>query len=212
VVLHDRKLPGSKENIDHVAVGPPGVFVVETKNWNAGRVMISSGGLTYRGRAMDREIEQAKRQMAAVERVLGTARMALRREIELVLCIHGTTVERRHLWTKPLVRGVTICSGRQLARTLTHKRLAVLDTATVNELGLHLDTNLRPKIEPLPSMRREAPPAFAVANRRATVESRPAVCPCSGTIVERRRKSDNAPFWGCSHFPRCRNTWPVETP
>ena len=29
VVLHDRRIPGSRANIDHIAIGPPGVFVIE---------------------------------------------------------------------------------------------------------------------------------------------------------------------------------------
>jgi hypothetical protein len=33
-VLHDRKLPGSKRNIDHIVVVPAGVFVVDAKNIN----------------------------------------------------------------------------------------------------------------------------------------------------------------------------------
>lgn len=31
-VIHDRRMPRSKANIDHIVIGPPGVFVVETKN------------------------------------------------------------------------------------------------------------------------------------------------------------------------------------
>jgi hypothetical protein len=30
-VLHDRGVPGSKANIDHVAIGPAGVFVIDAK-------------------------------------------------------------------------------------------------------------------------------------------------------------------------------------
>lgn len=41
VVLHDRRIPGSRANIDHIVIGPPGVFVVETKRY--------SGKLTVRG-------------------------------------------------------------------------------------------------------------------------------------------------------------------
>lgn len=33
VVLHDRKIPGSRANIDHIAFGPGGVFVIETKKY-----------------------------------------------------------------------------------------------------------------------------------------------------------------------------------
>jgi hypothetical protein len=36
-VLHDRRIPGSKANIDHLVVAPSGVFVIDAKNYK-GRV------------------------------------------------------------------------------------------------------------------------------------------------------------------------------
>lgn len=33
LVLHDRRIPGSRANIDHMAVGPSGVFVVDAKRY-----------------------------------------------------------------------------------------------------------------------------------------------------------------------------------
>jgi hypothetical protein len=39
IVLHDRKVPGYGGNLDHVAVGPTGVWAIETKNL-AGKVVI----------------------------------------------------------------------------------------------------------------------------------------------------------------------------
>jgi hypothetical protein len=48
-VLHDRRWPGRKvANIDHVVVGPPGVFVVDSKNWS-GRITIRDGVLRQNG-------------------------------------------------------------------------------------------------------------------------------------------------------------------
>jgi hypothetical protein len=35
-VLHDRKIPGARSaNIDHIVIGPPGIYVVETKSYRA---------------------------------------------------------------------------------------------------------------------------------------------------------------------------------
>ncbi len=36
-VLHDRRIPGTRANIDHIVVSPAGVFVIDAKNYN-GRV------------------------------------------------------------------------------------------------------------------------------------------------------------------------------
>jgi hypothetical protein len=112
--------------------------------------------LTYAGRKKDKEIEQARNEAAAVERVLGSARMPLRRPVSPILCIHGTTVSRKGLFTKLSIQGVAICGARSLVRTLTHKRLDVLDAPTVAELAMHIDAGLRPA----------APPAAAPRPRR----------------------------------------------
>ncbi len=44
-VMHDRRIPGTKANIDHVAVGPPGVFVIDAKHYKGGPTLHASGGL-----------------------------------------------------------------------------------------------------------------------------------------------------------------------
>ena len=48
VSLHDLSIPGSKANADHLVIGPPGVFLIDTKVSN-GRVRTSDGTL-WRGR------------------------------------------------------------------------------------------------------------------------------------------------------------------
>lgn len=49
VVLHDRRIPGSRANIDHIAIGPTGVYAIESKSW-AGQVVIGRRSLTHNGR------------------------------------------------------------------------------------------------------------------------------------------------------------------
>jgi len=44
-VLHDRRIPGSKANIDHIAIGPRGVFVIDAKHYKGGPTLRTSGGL-----------------------------------------------------------------------------------------------------------------------------------------------------------------------
>jgi hypothetical protein len=44
-VLHDRRIPGSKANIDHIAIGPRGVFVIDAKHYKGGPTLHTSGGL-----------------------------------------------------------------------------------------------------------------------------------------------------------------------
>ena len=44
-VLHDRRIPRSKANIDHIAVGPSGVFVVDAKKYRGRPSLRVEGGL-----------------------------------------------------------------------------------------------------------------------------------------------------------------------
>lgn len=62
--LHDVPLRGYG-NIDHLVVGPGGVFTVETKN-AAGKVRIRAGQLKENGRRREEHIAQARRQVEAV--------------------------------------------------------------------------------------------------------------------------------------------------
>jgi hypothetical protein len=44
-VLHDRRIPGTKANIDHIAVGQRGVFVIDAKRYKGAPSLRASGGL-----------------------------------------------------------------------------------------------------------------------------------------------------------------------
>lgn len=44
-VLHDRRIPGSKGNIDHIVVTPAGVWVVDTKRYKGAPSLRVEGGL-----------------------------------------------------------------------------------------------------------------------------------------------------------------------
>jgi hypothetical protein len=44
-VLHDRRIPGSRANIDHLVVAPHGVFVIDAKNYNGRVERRDRGGL-----------------------------------------------------------------------------------------------------------------------------------------------------------------------
>lgn len=47
VALHDRRIPGTRANIDHIVIGPGGVFVVDAKRY-AGRIEVRNKGGLFR--------------------------------------------------------------------------------------------------------------------------------------------------------------------
>jgi hypothetical protein len=46
VVLHDLAMPGSPANVDHLVIGPSGVFVIDSKQWT-GNVDLGPDGLVW---------------------------------------------------------------------------------------------------------------------------------------------------------------------
>ena len=83
---------GGAGDIDHVVVGPAGVFVIETKNWS-GRVTVRGGEVLYDGHKPHRSpIEQVAAAGRAVERLLrerGQDDVTVRR----VVCFAGSEPE-----------------------------------------------------------------------------------------------------------------------
>lgn len=85
LLLHDLQRPGRRfATIDHIAVGPGGVVVVDTKDW-AGQVEVSAGTLCQNGVRRDRECELAAGSAASVTAWLEPGhRTAVRAVIALV--------------------------------------------------------------------------------------------------------------------------------
>jgi hypothetical protein len=83
VTLHDRRIPGSRANIDHIAITPWGVWVVDAKRYvNKRPGVISEGGflglgatdrLTVGGRKKDELVQGVLRQVEQVTEVVGDA-------------------------------------------------------------------------------------------------------------------------------------------
>lgn len=74
IVLHDRRIPGSRANIDHIAVAPSGVWVIDAKRYK-GKVAVSKplfgkAKLTIAGRDKTKLIDGLAKQVALVETVV----------------------------------------------------------------------------------------------------------------------------------------------
>jgi hypothetical protein len=71
-VLHDRRIPGSRANIDHLVVTSAGVFVIDPKNYK-GRVEQRGARLVVDGRDRTKLVEGMDRQSAAVRAALASS-------------------------------------------------------------------------------------------------------------------------------------------
>ena len=71
VVLHDVVVPGTLANIDHLVVGPPGVVVIDTRNFGGERVWVHEGKMSVGGESID-FLPRVRAEAAAVKDLLGS--------------------------------------------------------------------------------------------------------------------------------------------
>lgn len=113
VVLHDRQLPGSRANVDHLVVCPSGlVVVVDSKQWGRGRLVKSTGRSLRVGRVGGSKVIGAaaferRRVAETLARDLGPDAP----EVLAVLAIHGG---RLPAWRTPTVDGIPLLRARRV--------------------------------------------------------------------------------------------------
>jgi hypothetical protein len=109
-ILHDLALPSSRANLDHLAIGPGGVFVIDSKQYS-GRLQLDSSGRLWHGRyplapilrAVSFEADQAAQ-------VLPDPGVA----VVPIVAVHGAQVP----WSKVVVEGVPVVPARRLPSLL----------------------------------------------------------------------------------------------
>jgi Nuclease-related domain len=109
-VLHDLAIPGSRANLDHLVIGPGGVFVVDSKQYR-GRLQLDGSGQLWHGRyplapvlrAVDFEADQAAHVLVDPGVV-----------VVPIVAVHGAQVP----WGKVVMQGVPVVAARRLPSML----------------------------------------------------------------------------------------------
>jgi Nuclease-related domain len=142
LILHDRRVPGGHGNIDHLAIAPSGVFVIDAKNIK-GRVRVTSplfgaAKLMIAGRNRTKLVAGLDRQVAAVRHALagcGNSDVT----VHGVLCF--TKAELPVLGTNA-IGGYRLRGRRSLARRLRAR--GPLDALAIDTLARALADALPP--------------------------------------------------------------------
>lgn len=146
-VLHDRRVPGTRGNIDHVVIAPAGVFIVDAKRYE-GRIEIRNHGWFLRP---DERLHVGRRdcsaladnmgwQVAAVDNALRAAGVDALPPITPVLCfIDG---DWPLILPPDVFRGVRLEGPRSLRRRLAGE---ALDEPAITRLARILAGALPPK-------------------------------------------------------------------
>lgn len=126
--LHDRRWPGTTAaNIDHVVVGPSGVFVIDTKDWS-GDLRLESGRLFRGQEPCDDHLHKVTAQAEAVREALadiGLPAMMVRPAIAL----HARTFDLA------VISGVWVLDSERLPRAILRHSKALTQAQVEQVLG-----------------------------------------------------------------------------
>src|SRR5215208_7135838 len=104
--LHDLAVPGSRANLDHLVIGPGGVFVIDSKQYR-GRLQLDPSGRLWHGRyplaptlqAVSFEADRAAQVLTDPDVV-----------VVPIVAVHGAQVP----WGKVVTGGVPVVTARRL--------------------------------------------------------------------------------------------------
>lgn len=140
-VLHDRAMPRSRANIDHLAVAPTGVWVVDTKRY-AGKVrvvkpLLGTARLEIAGRDRTKLVDGLAKQVEAVARLV--ADVAPGTPVHGAFCFVEADLP---LLGTPEIRGFPLLHRKLLAKRLNAG--GPLTPAAVAALADALAARLKP--------------------------------------------------------------------
>lgn len=137
VTLYDRRFVGRGGNIDAVTIGPPGIFVVETKHRGRGVEVI--GGRLDVGNRTETDVVRQVTDQALLLQVTAAAFMnAHRLTVVPVICIGNRTVSGGER-----TGGVLVTDAKSIAKRLSSEP-QVLSPAEVQEIATAVDRALPP--------------------------------------------------------------------
>lgn len=138
-VLHDRRIPGTRANIDHIVIGPSGVWVIDAKRYKGKRPALHVEGgiirprtehLRIGGRDRHKLIDGVHSQLERVASALGDSRVPVIGalcflEADWPLIGGSFTVDGIHvLWPRLLIKRLTEAAPQTIDIDTTHSQLA----------------------------------------------------------------------------------------
>ena len=106
-VLHDLAIPASRANGDHLLIGPPGVFLVDSKAWH-GRITLGiDGSAWHNGHPLAGALATVRWEAQQLAGALGAPVIPM-------LCVHDVQIP----WGELFVDGVPVLTPGRLVATL----------------------------------------------------------------------------------------------
>jgi hypothetical protein len=137
VALHRRAIPGSDSVIDHLVIGPGGVFALDSERWDRRLPVRSvSAGMLYHGPFSQKDrLEHASWEAAQAAGLLSKA-LGEPIAVRPAMAIYGPTVP----WIVARLDGVDVFAGRRVVRYFRRQsrsiRGARLDAGQVEDIEI----------------------------------------------------------------------------
>jgi hypothetical protein len=147
-MLHDRRMPHSRANIDHIAVSSSGVYVIDTKRYRGKikvrRSMFAAPKLEIAGRDQTKLLDGLAKQVAAVRGALADAGLDV--PVRGCLCFvvpEGLLAESGlPILRTPEIKGYRLYHPRRLAKRLNAPGILTVDE--VERVHAQLARRLQP--------------------------------------------------------------------
>lgn len=144
--LHIRAIPGSNEVIDHLLIGPTGVYAIDSEQWDKRLpVRTKNARQLWHGPFSQRDrLEHARWEAAQASRFLGDA-LGEPVSVRAAMAVYGPAIP----WGVATIRDVDVFGGDRLRKYLRRHpagaRAPRLTTSDVERIYTVADRVLRPK-------------------------------------------------------------------
>lgn len=141
-MLHDLAIPHSNANIDHLVIGPTGVFVIDSKKWHRRTTVQAATGTLWIGRTpIDKVVRPVLFEAHRTGEVLNQA-TGRRVVVTPIIAVHGSRLPRFRIIT---AREATLLRAARLVGFIT-RHPHRYDTAEVSALTTAATTLLLPYV------------------------------------------------------------------
>ena len=190
---------GSTTQIDHIVLSPYGIFVIETKNmqgWIFGSEHQKSWTQSIYGKkhTFQNPLLQNYRHIKALEEVLN-----IKEGLFSIVTFVGESQFKTAMPKNVFHGGAYIGYIKSFQRTIfsEEKLFSMMDVLNNQRLEKSRATNR----EHIDSLNKRNQPSFIYKSDPKIICRR-----CSSVMVERRNKTTQETFLGCSAYPKCRHT------
>lgn len=153
-VLHDLRWPGRRlANVDHVVIGPSGIFVIDSKNWT-GRITTTGGTLRQNGYNREKIVAGAADAALAVAERAGV----------YAPFVHGVITFTGRDDVSAWCRDVAVCCSANLVAMLQGWPVR-LTPEHVADASIRLDLAMRSASQPAPPNHAPTPARVAKVDR-----------------------------------------------